>query len=176
MEPCTPARLAPCPCPGPRGGRVRAAGAGEPACPCARQVLSRFEGWEGIWAPFQKQNKSKSEPALGAKRSLTQRGRPSGTLRGSTGDVAPGPTRPRGPGGKGDPEQHPAPRCSCQALEGAAHALCWASHLAAAARARSRQRARGIFMEEVHASNSLSSSELAAPAQKDLGAVNNSAW
>lgn len=31
-------------------------------------------------------------------------------------------------------------------------------------------------MEEVHASNSLSSSKLAAPAQKDLGAVNNSVW
>lgn len=61
-------------------------------------------------------------------------------------------------------------------LEGVAHFLCWAFHLANSAPARWRQRARGIFMEEVHASNSLSSSKLATPAQKDLGAVNNSVW
>lgn len=54
--------------------------------------------------------------------------------------------------------------------------LRWVFHLANTAQARSRQRTQGIFMEEVHASNSLSSSKLAAPAQKDLGAVNNSVW
>lgn len=54
--------------------------------------------------------------------------------------------------------------------------LHWVFHLANTAQARSRQRTQGIFMEEVHASNSLSSSKLAAPAQKDLGAVNNSVW
>lgn len=66
--------------------------------------------------------------------------------------------------------------CSCKTLEGAARFLHWAFHLANAAQARSQQRTRGIFMGEVHASNSLSSFKLAAPAQKDLGAVNNSAW
>lgn len=72
--------------------------------------------------------------------------------------------------------------CSCKGLEGAAHFLRRAFHPANAAQAGSQQqqqqqqRTRGIFMGEVHASNSLSSFKLAAPAQKDLGAVNNSAW
>lgn len=61
-------------------------------------------------------------------------------------------------------------------LEGVAHFLRWVFHLANSSPACSRQCAQGIFMEEVHASNSLSSSKLAAPAQKDLGAVNNSVW
>lgn len=70
----------------------------------------------------------------------------------------------------------PSPSVRLQALEGVAHFLCWAFHLANTTRACSRHCTQGIFMEEVHASNSLSSFKLAAPAQKDLGAVNNSVW
>lgn len=73
--------------------------------------------------------------------------------------------------------------CSCKELEGAAHFLHRAFHPANTAQTGSQQQqqqqqrhTRGIFMGEVHASNSLSSFKLAAPAQKDLGAVNNSAW
>lgn len=70
----------------------------------------------------------------------------------------------------------PGPSVQLQALEGVAHFLRWAFHLANTTRACSRHCTQGIFMEEVHASNSLSSFKLAAPAQKDLGAVNNSVW
>lgn len=107
---------------------------------------------------------------------LTWLGRPKGTWRGVWGTWLTGPAPPRAPGGKGHPEQWMAPRYSCKALEGVAHFLRWAFHLASTAQACSQQCTQGIFMEEVHASNSLSSSKLAAPAQKDLGAVNNSVW
>ena len=101
---------------------------------------------------------------------------PHGTRRGLWGTWLTGPAPRRGPSGKGRPEQWTAPRCSCKALERVAHFLRWAFHLANTVQACSRQCTQGIFMEEVHASNSLSSSKLAAPAQKDLGAVNNSVW
>lgn len=134
---------------------------------CGWQVRSCFQGWEGIWAPLQKQNKSKPEPAFGVKFSQAHKQ----DVAGSEGGRAAAP--PRAPGGEGHPEEWTILLCSWKEL---LIFLCRAFHLANSSAARWRRRARGIFMEEVHASNSLSSSKLAAPAQKDLGAVNNSVW
>lgn len=113
---------------------------------------------------------------LSGRSALTRLGCPSRTWWGAWGTWLAGPALPTAPGGKGHPKQWTAPWCSCTALRGVAHFLHWAFHLAKAAQACSQQCAQGIFMEEVHASNSLSSPKLAAPAQKDLGAVNNSVW
>lgn len=86
-----------------------------------------------------------------------------------------GPALPRALGGKGHPEQWTALGAAARHWKGllvfSAGLFIWLVQ-----RRPAHGSARGIFMEEVHASNSLSSSKLAAPAQKDLGAVNNSVW
>lgn len=73
--------------PGPRRSSVQATWFGGLTCTCGRQVFSCFKGWEGIWAPFQKQNKSKSKLAFGVKCSHAPQS-PTRDEAGTVGDMA----------------------------------------------------------------------------------------